>query len=341
MLSRTGSRRAALVTLVRVEGTSYRKPGAKMIVTEGGEAAGAISGGCLENVLRAHALESLDRAAHVVMLDTTSDSDLLFGHGLGCPGKLHFLIEPFPIASLPRSLAARQKSVTDREMRVVVTLLPDDCDSLRMFTLAPGVTSDANDEIEHSMYEIASHAVRTGFVPRDDHSFFVEVIEPPLRLLLIGAGLDVPPFIRVAESCGLAVTQILKSAPAAGVSEGQAAVLIAPPETIDTLAIDSVTAVVVMTHNYLVDLEYLRALLHHAPAYVGVIGARSRFQKLVADLKADGFSDESLLGLHGPAGLDIGAETPAQIALSIVAEVQAIVTGKRDVLMGAQSFSRQ
>ncbi len=337
LLRQTDSARAVLVTLVKVEGTSYRKPGAKMVVTEAGVAAGAISGGCLENVLRAHALESLDRSAHVVLLDTTSDSDLLFGHGLGCPGKLHFLIEPFFVGSLPASLAAHDASCVDRRTRIVVTLLPSDREELRTQTMTRGETEESGDSILRRMRLAGLHATRTGQVDQEDHSFFVEIVEAPLRLLLIGSGLDVPPFIRVAESAGLEVSQVVRTQ---RVHESLGRVLVAPPEASGSLPIDARTAVVVMTHNYLSDLDYLRALLATWPVYIGVIGSRGRFEKLVADLKAEGFGAESVDRLRGPAGLDIGAETPAQIALSIVAEIQAVVAGRRYLPEALRSAGR-
>ncbi len=327
LLRQTESARAVLVTLVRVEGTSYRKPGAKMVVTEDGVAAGAISGGCLENVLRSHALESLDRSAHVVLLDTTSDSDLLFGHGLGCPGKLQFLVEPFRVASPPASLQAHEATRDDRKTRIVVTLLPSDREELCTQTMTRGEAEESEDFVLRTMRQNGLQAVGTSFVGNGNQSYFVEIVEPPLRLLLIGSGLDVPPFIRVAESAGLEVTQVVKMWPAA--YEGPGRLLVAPPEESENLPLDARTAVVVMTHNYFVDLDYLRALVPSSLVYLGVIGSRGRYEKLVADLKAEGIGAESVNRLRGPAGLDIGAETPAQIALSIVAEIQAVVAGRR------------
>jgi xanthine/CO dehydrogenase XdhC/CoxF family maturation factor len=302
-----------------------------MLVTEHGDAVGAISGGCLEKVMRAHALESLDREPHIVVLDTTRDTDLIFGHGLGCPGRLHFLVEPFS-ASPPESLTARIMSRNNRERLVVITLLPEDGAPLQRITLPLDADAAPGSSVVDQMKELGRQAAESRFIEQGAHSFFIEVIEPPLRLLLIGAGLDVAPFVRVAESVGLDVKQIVKSAAAlqeGGSSTDGGRSLAVAPEKIGSVSIDRRTAVVVMTHNYLSDLDYLRALLPGEHLYLAVIGSRGRFQKLIEDLASEGFTSEQLRNVRGPAGLDIGAETPSQIALSIVAEIQATVARKR------------
>lgn len=334
LLARNASGRAVLVTLVKVEGSSYRKPGARMVVTEDGEAAGAISGGCLEKTLCAHAIESMTSEPHQFELDTTTDTDMLFGHGLGCPGKLRFLIEPFAMTSPPQSLCAHERSRLARRRMVHVTSLPGDGEPVRSIT-RPAPEGEEDSRESSVMSRIASEARCTGYIGGESGSWFVEVIDPPLRVMLIGAGLDVAPFIRVAESVGLDVKRIVRSPIADPYAE------VVPPENVGTLPIDARTAVVVMTHNYLLDLDYLRGILAAArPLYLGVIGSRSRFQKLVSDLAAEGFPDDRLSAIRGPAGLDVGAETPAQIALSILSEIQAIASEKASDRRAEQSVIR-
>lgn len=311
--------RAVLVTLVDVEGSSYRKPGARMVVSDDGEAAGAISGGCLETALRQHAIESMEAAPHTFVIDTTTDSDLIFGHGLGCPGKLTFLIEPFHAGSEPAALTAWRSTVQDRERRVVLTLFDSKGSPVRSSVIRSSSLSDGE---SRPQYRRAWESRRSHFTREDEKELFIDVIEAPVRILLIGSGLDVPPFAKLAGSAGLEVLQI------ANTERSGVSCHVAAPEDVPSLAIDSRTAVVVMTHNYLLDLEYLRALEATTPMYLGVIGSKGRFERLMKDLKSAGVSAEWIMKVAGPAGLDLGAETPAQIALSVLAEIQGVAGGK-------------
>ena len=246
---------------------------------------------------------------------------MIFGHGLGCPGKLTFLVEPFEAGSEPPSLDAWRDVLHDRIRRVVVTALdengaPELSSTIQTHSEAPEGESDSE------AHRIARESDRSGLV-RDGHKrWFVEVIDPPVRAVLIGSGLDVPPLKRLAEAAGLEVIQIA-NAKRAGVS-----CRIAAPEDVPDLAIDSRTSVVVMTHNYLQDLGYLRALVETSPMYLGVIGSKGRFERLITDLESEGVALDKLARIAGPAGLDIGAETPSQIALSVLAEIQSIAGGK-------------
>lgn len=321
LLERKSGQRAVLITLRDVEGSSYRKPGARMVVAQDGEAAGAVSGGCLETTLRAHAIESIDAGPHTLVIDTTVDSDLVFGHGLGCPGKLRFLVEPFEVDSEPQSLAAWRATVRDRARRVVLTRFDDEGRPVRTSTIHAR-PSGTGEEIDCDMHSLAWESVRSRFIRAKGSEWFVGVIEHPVRLFLIGSGLDVPPFIRLAEAAGFEAIQVARTSPL------DTACRISTPEDITALAIDSRTAVIVMTHNFLQDLDYLRALIGTSPMYIGVIGSKDRFERLMSDLEAEGVTRDRLRQIAGPAGLDIGAESPTEIALSVLAEVQGIAGGK-------------
>lgn len=247
-------KRGVLVTVVRTEGSTYRRAGARAVISESGQAFGAISGGCLERDLAERIKPWLaEMTPRVVTYDSTRESDLVFGMGLGCRGVLDLLVEPFDATHAPSLMAFAWNG---REPVSWTTTLPDG-------------------------------------------STMIEVIRPQRAIVIFGGGLDVEPVLTLAKQTGFRADVVTTRAP------------------IDLTPYD---AAVVMTHNFHRDVEILRALLASSIPYIGLLGPRRRGDELLTELAAPRDSR-----IHSPIGLDLGAETPEEIALSIIAEIQAVL----------------
>lgn len=299
---------AALATLVSAVGSSYRRPGARMLLTGDGQRLGSISGGCLEEdvLIRAGKVLASGRP-ETVTYDTTSENELIWGVGLGCHGVVRVLIER---VSAPCAWARA---------------LADGFASRRSTVLAvvhgPAGRADLGTRLA-SEFTAASPA---------DGDVLLETIEPPPVLVIFGAGDDAQPLARFAHELGWRVTvadpRAAFATPARFPTADQ--VITTPAADLRQLTgLDCRTAAVVMTHHYLHDVPILRALLPQPLAYLGLLGPRQRAEKILADLARDGLTITAAMRqrLHAPVGLDLGATAPETVALSIVAEIQASLT---------------
>lgn len=298
-----------LATLVGVEGSSYRRPGARLLVSAAGRRIGSISGGCLEEdvMARAARVHATGRAEAVVY-DTTSENDLVWGVGLGCHGVVRVLLEKLPprpgwAVALSRNIGARRPTV--------LTAI-------------------------HGGGEPAGWGTRLaapGDCP-DPDAVFVDDIAPPVALHVFGAGDDAQPLARFAADLGWHVT-ISDPRGAFATADrfpGVRALVVGPAEELVARAAPGEDAVaVVMTHHYIHDVPILRDLLARPLAYLGLLGPRQRAEKILADLAAAGarIGSAERARLHAPVGLDLGADTPELVALAILAEIQAVLA-RRD-----------
>ena len=331
---------AALATVVRVDGSSYRRPGARMLVLPDGETVGSVSGGCLEAdvVERAQKVRETGGPA-VVTYDTTDEGDVLFGVGLGCQGIVRVLIERLApgdeaALSLPAELLARQ------EAGVLATVYGrgeagslDIGDRLRLSSEGESLGPEALRAEARRVLDAEASASKTVEIPGGRAEVFFEFLQPPLPLVIFGAGHDAPPLARLAKELGWHVTLVDHRAAYATRDRfpGADAVRLSPREGLTTaLRLNGRTAAVIMTHNYVIDRALLAALLPSPVRYLGVLGPKRRTEGLLAELREDGQSVTDVMQsrLHSPIGLDIGAETPEQIALAIVAEIQAQTAGR-------------
>jgi xanthine dehydrogenase accessory factor len=326
--------RAVLATLVSVEGSSYRRPGAKLLVTDRGRVVGTISGGCIETTIRKHLADSIDDVLpHLFAIDTTGRGDELYGSGTGCLGRLQLLVEPFAAASVPHCFGWLESQRRARR-RVEVALVfrsehpavPPGTRLLDRADIPVGVGAVMQEALAAAMRE-RNRAVRTAAGTID---LFHESLEPPVRLLLFGAGDDAIPLVAIASTLGWEChvhdrrTSLLDAgrfpSPARLIA-GDAA------ESVAALEPDSRTAVVVMTHNFYDDLELLRRLVPQRWPYIGLVGSRKRFGELIDVLACDGASGAAGT-IYGPAGLDLASASPPEIALSIIAEACAVLGGR-------------
>jgi xanthine/CO dehydrogenase XdhC/CoxF family maturation factor len=332
-------RKAALATVVWVEGSSYRRPGARMLITDDGRWEGAISGGCLEgDALRKARQVMRDGSPIVVTYDTMDDGANSFGVGLGCNGIIDILIEPINPVDQQNSVELLREFVQKRDVRVLATVLKAD-----EFTgLTPGTRfvlteQDASgipdwlDEPMRDVYDTGKPLTKPFLTASGTVEVFIERIDPGIELIIFGAGYDVVPVAKLARELGWQVTVTddciahlsPKRFPVA------TCVLFADrASVIDQLAINERTAAVLMSHNFNYDRAVLQALLATPVPYIGMLGPRKRFDKMQAEFEKDGrfFTEADLNRVHAPIGLDLGAETPDEIALSIIAEVKTFYT---------------
>ena len=337
-LRRLRSDRFAVATVVAVLGSSYRGPGARLVVASDGQRAGGVSAGCLEHDVAAQALAVMARGGpEVVRFNTSSEDESTFGWGLGCSGVIEVLVEPGGAAEIvERALAA----VVDHRRAVKLTTVVGSTISgivpgghLLLDAGWPPAESIGNPAVASLVAEYAREkdggtALTTLRGTEGQVRVLVERLEPAPRLVICGAGPDVPPVAAAGAALGWEVIVVEdRSArpdriPGAGMRHVRD-----PRDAAGDVGVDPWTAVVIMSHHYLRDRAYLEGFLRTEPGYLGCLGPRARFERLVSDLRSAGTTIEPRLRdrLRGPAGLDLGGEEPAEIALSIVAEAIAVM----------------
>ena len=331
-----------MATVVDVRGSSYRLPGARMLIDENGNSLGTISGGCLEADVLERARKVLQTGTpQVITYDTRDNENSLFGLQMGCNGIIRVLLE----TGRDNHLIEFVKSCfAERRSGVIATLIaaPENSASplgTRYFydneNLAEIDSSEPefSDELKSAAREVLESKRSCCAIfqtPDGEVEFFVELIAPPISLFVFGAGFDARPVADFAKDLGWRVSVIdHRSAFATGERFPNAnEVIILPSENLQgNLVLDENSAAVVMTHNYNRDREILSFLLASKACYVGALGPKRRTEKLLEELNVEGtnFSAEQLEKLFAPVGLDIGANTPEAIALSIIAEIQSVL----------------
>ena len=339
-------RQTALATVVHVEGSSYRRPGARMLITDDGRLTGAISGGCLEgDALRKAMLVMAQQKPMLVKYDTMDDDDATMGVGLGCNGIIYILIEPVDTGNDTNPIQLLKTIVRQRQNAVVVTLFsmgqksgpqPGTCMLLLDDVVIGGNVADLGAAMENDA-KAALHArassVNNYVLGANTFTAFIEYVQPAISLVIIGAGNDVVPLAEMAAIIGWEVNVFdgrTNYATPARFPSAQKVAVVKPAQVLLHVSIDVQTVFLLMTHNYNYDMAVLQQLTGKNIAYIGVLGPKKKLQKMLAELeeKGDGIPAEILLVLHGPVGLDIGAETPEEIALSIIAEIKAVFAGR-------------
>ena len=341
-------RQTALATVVHVDGSSYRRPGARMLITDEGRLTGAISGGCLEGDALQKALFALTRrTSMLVTYDTMDEDDAKLGVGLGCNGIIQVLFEPVDPEDPKNPIELLKLIAAERHDAVLVTLfsLKDKrgpqsgtCLLLKgdnLIThgkedkeLIEGLRQDAG----KVMMERTS-AFRNYMSATQDLTAFIEFVMPPISLVIIGAGNDVVPLVKMADVLGWETT-VVDGRPSLARPERfvpSCQVLVSKPEgVLEKIRIDDETVFLLMTHNYNYDLAMLKALIPRKVAYIGSLGPRQKLERMLDEIRGEGITitQEQLDRIYGPSGLEIGAESPEEIALSILAEIKAVLAKK-------------
>jgi xanthine dehydrogenase accessory factor len=326
---RAEGRAVALATVIRTWGSSPRQPGSKLAVDERGEFTGSVSGGCIEAAVIHDALEVMRDGASRVLSFGVSD-EAAWEVGLACGGKVDVFVEAVAPArghGLPREMlddliAAR------REPRgtVLVTWLDGSSHLLLSAdpSLAPGELAPAIGQAV-----AGDRAVVVERTAEEGGAIFIEPHLPPPRLVVVGAVHVAQPLAEMAALAGFAVTIVDPRRAFATEARfpGRTLVTSWPDEALARLAPDARTAVVTLTHDPKLDDPALVAALASPAFYVGCLGSQKTHAARKARLGERGVGEEALARLRGPVGLKIGARSPAEIAVSILAEVIATLRG--------------
>ncbi|MGW8368412.1 MAG: XdhC family protein [Gammaproteobacteria bacterium] len=326
-----------LVTVYDTLGSTYSKAGARMLITAGGHSQGLVSGGCLEGDLAERARRVLsDRTSMDVTYDLRDEADELFGLGIGCNGLIRVLLQPLnadngyePMTSIAHALlgddvaAIATVVLSNRsDVGAGASLLVDTEGAHRLglpadygATFAAGCKAAIEARVSHLADELEGLTV-----------LYAPLVPVP-KLLLLGAGLDAVPLVNVAAELGWRVW-VADHRPGylerAGLDRAEQKRVVVPRSLAEDLPLARFDAIVVMSHHLDTDREYLRQLAGiHAP-YVGLLGPPARRQRLLDELGDAGHELEA--HLHGPVGIDIGADSAESIALSIAAEIQSVLS---------------
>lgn len=332
----------ALATVVAARGSTYRRPGARLLIPETGELVGNISGGCVDgDVVEVAKVVMVGGKPRLASFDLTSDDEAVWGWGLGCNGAIEVFVEPADKAAEVAG-ALRLALEEERPLGVALVLESDlegvergsrllvHPDGRREGTLGSPKADDVAAREVLDALEAGRSATRR--VPLGDGEMraFFEVLEPSPRLLVCGAGHDAIPFVRFAAQMEwkvLVVDDREQFLDNERFPEAAGFVLVKrPAEAAERTGTDHRTYVALMSHNYLRDLDYLRSYLGTDVAYIASLGPRARLERLLADLAKDGVhpSREDLDKIYGPAGVDLGGEGPEEVAWAMVAEIMAI-----------------
>lgn len=341
-------KKTALATVVLVEGSAYRRAGARMLITEDGELTGAISGGCLEgDALRKARLVILQQEPLLVTYDTTDDDDAKLGVGLGCNGIIHILIEPItdnqeynPIALLKIILSKRQYGVLVTMFSIEDRKAPQPGTCLCM---TEGETAVAGSILRGHQLAIINDAesvlvnrqsIVKNYTEDITYTSFVELLKPVIALVIAGAGNDAIPLVKIAHVLGWDITVVdgrNNYALAERFPQAHRVIVAKPEEVLSYVDVNEWTAIVLMTHNYNYEMALLKELACQAFSYVGMLGPKKKLDRMLSELKDNRviLSGEQLEHLHGPVGLDIGSEGAEEIALSVLAEIKAVLSNRK------------
>lgn len=330
----------ALATIVSVAGSTYRRPGARLLVRDDNSWVGNLSGGCLEGeVLELGAGAIDDHVLRRRVFDLTADEEAIWGWGLGCNGAMEVIVEAGTSTARTHLDLLDHGRRSGVPFRLVSVIGPDDTPHLGAHAIVLDESSEGPeadglpDGLPPEVIAAAVAQDRTTVIEVAGRDVFVERVVPPQRLLVCGAGHDAIPVVARAASLGWEVVVVDDRSnfltherfPVA------AELVHTPPDEAATATrVDERTAAVVMSHNFIRDAEYLASLAPAGLAYLGMLGPSTRLRRLLDHLaNQDIHIDEAdLVNVHGPAGLDVGAEGPDEIAVAIVAEVMAATRGR-------------
>jgi xanthine/CO dehydrogenase XdhC/CoxF family maturation factor len=301
--------RSVLATVVDLDGSSYRKPGVRMLILENDDMIGAVSGGCVE--------KEVLRQARSVFIDGKSKMMTYDGrYRLGCEGVIYILLEEFK---------PEKEFIQRFDMALTIR---ESLDIQSVYLRKEGVFSDIGSFVNINSQRFSLSGLKE---INESVNFFSQELSPCFKLIIFGAEHDAVQLCQLAAATGWEVEVV------SGVSEpktiqnfpGARSFVSTTAENYDLSAIDSETAVMVMTHSFTNDLKWLLALKESHPAYLGLLGPVKKRESLISSLLEyePNVSESFINSIHGPAGLNIGSVTAQEIAISIIAEILAV---KRD-----------
>ncbi|WP_420316127.1 XdhC family protein [Ekhidna sp.] len=346
--------KTVLATVVHVDGSSYRRPSARMLVDEYGITTGAISGGCLEGDALRKALHALVQNRNVLIsYDTSDEADAVVGAQLGCEGIIQVLFEPIDQDDPINPIALLEQIINEDKPYVMLTLfnlkvkrgeqpgctllLKDGAKTLGSIgdsSLQEAILKDAA-----TVFEEKRSLFRAYEEDQVTHNAFIEYFPPAVSLIIVGAGNDTQGLALMAETLGWNI-YIVDGRPSHA-SESRftssCQIIVAKPEeALQNIPINEQTVFVLMTHNYQYDLSILECILPYEQVpYIGILGPKKKFDRMVNDLKDKGvtITQSQLDRMYAPIGLEIGAETPEEIAISVLAEINAVLNGTKGTFL--------
>lgn len=310
---------SVLATVVALDGSSYRKPGVRMLIKENGEMIGAVSGGCVEKEILLQSESVFKTGVSKVM---TYDGR----YRLGCEGVLYILIERFKPSEAFHT--AFSKCLRERKLFQIVSYFE------KRVTINSGFGSFI--KLNNELFPIYREALIN-----DDFSVFKQNMTPCFKLVIIGAEHDAVELCKYASLTGWEVTIVTGVSESKSIDNFPGAIefTATTAEAMNTSLIDNQTAVVLMTHNFAKDLRYLVALKDVNPTYIGILGPTKRRDDLLSHFMeyCPDINLAFLDSIHGPAGLNIGSETPQEIAISIMSEILAFSRKQNPVSLSSKS----
>ena len=329
----TAGVRAALATVIRVNGSAYRHEGAKLVVAETEQHVGNVSGGCLEADVREVAQRVLRTGiAELRTYCGGSDEITAWDLGVGCDGEVEILVEPVTSARLPE-----RSAIASETAYVAVTLLRDasECgEAPRLVITSAGSFGTLGDIALDTHVHVHAAAWRSGdascITTIGDARILVDVLTPPPRLIVVSAGDDARILARLSSEVGFRVVVVDRRPGLLTRERFSSQVTLVESDAArlnERLVLEPSSFCVVMTHDFADDTAYLRALLRTPARYLGVLGPRQRTERILSRLRTDGPVDESRI--YGPVGLDIGTDGAEQVALAVLAEMLAVRSGRQ------------
>ena len=327
----------ALATIVKVTGSAYRCPGARMLILPNGETWGMISGGCLDHdvVSQAQRVTATGKSL-MVRYDSTSNDEVVFGTGLGCNGVVDVFIEPVTESFRSAFVHAVESVQKSRQCGAIATVVSTEGSMKGQHGYLTANGWSAKDTLQTILETHVSEVPQTGLFTvtniLSESKIFVQTLLPPVQLIIFGGWLDVVPLLRMAREIGFQTTVVNshQTTAARQMFQEADAVLASPSDALAKIHCDERTVAVLMNHHFERDQEALMALTEVALPFIGLLGPAKRRQRLLEAIRNEGVSlnEEFENTLHGPAGLDIGAKTPEEIALSIMAEILGVLSGR-------------
>ncbi|GAA3508097.1 XdhC/CoxI family protein [Aquimarina addita] len=311
--------KAVVATVVDIDGSSYRRPGVGMLIQENGHMTGAVSGGCVEKEVLRQAQSVFSSGKPKIM---TYDGR----YRLGCEGILYILIEPFEVAK-----ASIDVINTKLQQRI-----PFQIKSYYIKEEGSHCVMGSIIEFEDDQLIVFSDTARLLLVQQNSSlQCFERIMQPCFRLIIVGTEHDAKHLCILASVTGWEVEVIGAPSNPKQLFDFPGAFLVRneTPENLTLYNTDLQTAIILMTHNFAKDVLYLQAIKNVEFAYIGLLGPARRREKLLSALiaYAPDISDEFIESIHGPAGLNVGAETPQEIAISIIAEILSVIRAQNPI----------
>jgi len=326
-----------VATVVRVEGSSYRRPGARLIIASGQRMAGSVSGGCLEADLVMRGFFRTERAPVVVRYDVRSDDDLREGFGLGCDGAVEVLLERGAVdPAEDDTFSALDRVLRHERPAVLATIFRADDPGTPFGTRVivdpvVGLSASATEDHDPRVGAFANTACaerKTFVADLGDRHVLFEHVAPPPHLFVFGTGHDVPPLVALARQAGFRVSVCSQEERRANLERfGGVARVLSGPFADARAQLDEawIPIAIVMGHHLERDRDALEVAMSSRAVYIGVLGPRSRTKRLLSLVRSASVTDPRV---YAPAGLRLGGESPEVVALSIVAEACAVLHGR-------------